>query len=84
MNKVVEMPAPMPQSALLTNLPDELESLARQMRAGDFTESTAAILLLRDAEIGLMTICPFGPKNLCNDLLREAADVRGVLDEESS
>lgn len=54
------------------NLPFELENIAKQIRAGTFTESSEAVLLTRDAKTGIITHCPWGEKT---GLLAEAAEL---------
>lgn len=62
--------------ASYADLPGKLEELARQMRCGDYTESSAAVLLTRCAESGFMTVCAFGTKEECDALLIEAGGTR--------
>lgn len=52
---------------------DELESIVRQMRCGDFSASSEMILLARDEETGAVTICRWGDGT---GLLQEAAALK--------
>ena len=50
-------------------LPELLERCAQEMRVGDYTESSEAILITRDKETGILTFVPWGEDT---GLLQEA------------
>lgn len=47
----------------------ELEKIVQQMDCGAFTNSSEIVLLCRDQESGIVTVCRFGDQT---NLLREA------------
>lgn len=52
---------------------DELEKVAAQMRSGEYTASSEAILLTRDVETGMVTICRWGEGT---QLLKDAYELK--------
>ena len=55
-------------------LPAMLRELAEQMERGDYTESSGAILITKDRNNGLLTVCPWRDSD---GLLSEVLRVRG-------
>jgi len=51
-----------------------LRELAEQMERGDYTESSGAILITKDRNNGLLTVCPWRDSD---GLLSEVLRVRG-------
>lgn len=60
----------------IRELPDWLERIARDVRSGDWTESSAAVFLTHSADGRIMTISPFGNENAVTELLKEALEGR--------
>jgi hypothetical protein len=57
-------------------LPELLERCAKEMRVGDYTESSEALLITRDKETGIITFVPWGEED--TGLLQEAYRLKCV------
>jgi hypothetical protein len=62
---------------------ESIEDIIREVRAGTYTESDAAILITRDAETGTLTFSFHGVDSEEGwEMFKEAARVRGFIGSE--